>query len=79
MEKRIIFDLSLPVGVTVYSKSAIGPEQIAEIRAAILRSVHMDYSQYGDLSFSATALKSECRVVRRAVVRKAKMPRGRGR
>jgi hypothetical protein len=68
--KTRIFDLTIPVAVNILRGESTADAN-AHIRAAILRAVHLDFSEYGDaLSFGAAAVRSECECERRVAKRK---------
>jgi hypothetical protein len=77
--KTIIFDLTIPVAVNLMRGESTADAN-AHIRAAILRAVHLDFSEYGDaLSFGAAAIKSECACERRVAKGKTTAAKARAR
>jgi len=77
--KTRIFDLTIPVAVNILRGESTADAN-AHIRAAILRAVHLDFSEYGDaLSFGAAAIKCECRVERRVAKGKTTAAKARAR
>lgn len=74
--KTIVFDLTIPVAVNVL-RGERNADATAHIRAAILRAVHLDFSEYEDaLSFGAAAVRCECECERRVAKRAKTAARG---